>query len=143
VEVSKVTGIEFNTAPNKFEAHDAIVQASGSLNTVACLLFKIAQDIKYLGSRPGCGLGELLLPENEPGSSIMPGKVNSTWCEALTIVCAQVIGKHGTTTIGGINDRLSSMYLNRLLFGTCSTVFESCRMVCDRLRKASWRGSGE
>ncbi|RDL37287.1 Fumarate hydratase [Venustampulla echinocandica] len=105
-EVSKMTGTEFKTAPNKFEAlaaHDAIVQASGSLNTLASSLFKIAQDIRYLGSGPRCGLGELSLPENEPGSSIMPGKVNPTQCEALTMVCAQVIGNHTATTIGGMN----------------------------------------
>ncbi len=103
-EVSKMTGTEFKTAPNKFEAlaaHDAIVQASGSLNTLASSLFKIAQDIRYLGSGPRCGLGELALPENEPGSSIMPGKVNPTQCEALTMVCAQVMGNHTATTIGG------------------------------------------
>merc|ERR1712093_463683 len=99
-------GTGFKTAPNKFEslaAHDAIVQASGSLNTLASSLFKIAQDIRYLGSGPRCGLGELALPENEPGSSIMPGKVNPTQCEALTMVCAQVIGNHTATTIGGMN----------------------------------------
>ena len=94
-EVSKLTGIEFKTAPNKFEAlaaHDAIVEASGALNTLACSLMKIANDIRYLGSGPRCGLGELSLPENEPGSSIMPGKVNPTQCEAMTMVCAQVMG---------------------------------------------------
>lgn len=79
-EISRMTGKEFRTAPNKFEAlaaHDAVVEASGALNTLACSLFKIAQDIRYLGSGPRCGIGELRLPENEPGSSIMPGKVNS------------------------------------------------------------------
>ena len=96
-EVSGLTGINFRTAPNKFEAlaaHDAIVEASGALNTLACSLMKVANDIRYLGSGPRCGLGELSLPENEPGSSIMPGKVNPTQCEALTMVCAQVMGKH-------------------------------------------------
>jgi fumarate hydratase class II len=96
-EVSKLTGIDFKTAPNKFEAlaaHDAIVEASGALNTLACSLMKIANDIRYLGSGPRCGLGELNLPENEPGSSIMPGKVNPTQCEALTMICAQVMGKN-------------------------------------------------
>lgn len=104
-EVSKMTGTEFTTAPNKFEslaAHDAIVQASGSLNTLACSLFKIAQDIRFLGSGPRCGLGELQLPENEPGSSIMPGKVNPTQCEALTMVCAQVMGNHTAVTVAGM-----------------------------------------
>lgn len=105
-EVSKMTGTEFKTAPNKFEvmaAHDAVVEASGSLNTLACSLFKIAQDIRYLGSGPRCGLGELQLPENEPGSSIMPGKVNPTQCEALTMVCAQVMGNHVAATVSGMS----------------------------------------
>lgn len=102
-EVERLTGIDFKTAPNKFEAlaaHDAIVEASGALNTLACSLMKIANDIRYLGSGPRCGLGELSLPENEPGSSIMPGKVNPTQCEALTMICAQVMGKpHPNTPV--------------------------------------------
>jgi fumarate hydratase class II len=105
-EVSRMTGKSFETAPNKFEslaAHDAIVEASGALNTLACSLFKIAQDIRFLGSGPRCGLGELQLPENEPGSSIMPGKVNPTQCEAMTMVCAQVMGNHTAVTISGMN----------------------------------------
>ncbi|KAE8349015.1 L-Aspartase-like protein [Aspergillus coremiiformis] len=105
-EVTKMTGTEFKTAPNKFEvlaAHDSIVEASGSLNTLACSLFKIAQDIRYLGSGPRCGLGELVLPENEPGSSIMPGKVNPTQCESLTMICSQVMGNHVAATVGGMN----------------------------------------
>ena len=105
-EVSKMTGTEFTTASNKFEAlasHDSIVEASGTLNTLACSLFKIAQDIRYLGSGPRCGLGELRLPENEPGSSIMPGKVNPTQCEALTMVCAQVMGNHTAVTVSGMS----------------------------------------
>ena len=105
-QVSKMTGTRFETAPNKFEAlaaHDAIVEASGALNTLACSLFKIAQDIRYLGSGPRCGLGELQLPENEPGSSIMPGKVNPTQCEALTMVCAQVMGNHTAVTVSGMS----------------------------------------
>ncbi|KAF5312485.1 hypothetical protein D9619_003161 [Psilocybe cf. subviscida] len=92
-EISKLTGIEFVTAPNKFEAlaaHDALVEAHGALNVLACSLMKIANDIRYLGSGPRCGLGELSLPENEPGSSIMPGKVNPTQCEAITMVAAQL-----------------------------------------------------
>ncbi|KAG0128130.1 L-Aspartase-like protein [Tuber indicum] len=103
-EVSRLTGTEFKTAPNKFEAlaaHDAIVEASGALNTLACSMMKIANDIRYLGSGPRCGLGELSLPENEPGSSIMPGKVNPTQCEAITMVCAQVIGNNTTITVAG------------------------------------------
>jgi fumarate hydratase class II len=89
-QISKDTGFEFTTAPNKFEAlasNDALVEFSGSLNTLACSLMKIANDIRFLGSGPRSGLGELSLPENEPGSSIMPGKVNPTQCEAMTMVC--------------------------------------------------------
>lgn len=105
-EISKMTGTTFKPSPNKFEAlaaHDAIVEASGSLNTLATSLFKVAQDIRYLGSGPRCGLGELLLPENEPGSSIMPGKVNPTQCESLTMICAQVMGNHVAATVSGMN----------------------------------------
>ena len=105
-EVSNLSGQSFSTASNKFEAlaaHDAIVHCSGALNTLAASLFKIAQDIRYLGSGPRCGLGELQLPENEPGSSIMPGKVNPTQCEALTMICTQVMGNHSTITIAGMN----------------------------------------
>ena len=90
----------------QFEAlatHDAMVEAHGALNTVACSLMKIANDIRYLGSGPQCGLGELSLPENEPGSSIMPGKVNPTQCEALTMVAAQVMGNQTTVSIAGSN----------------------------------------
>jgi fumarate hydratase class II len=102
--VAAATGYPFVTAPNKFEAlaaHDAVVEASGALNTVAVSLMKIANDVRLLGSGPRCGLGELLLPENEPGSSIMPGKVNPTQCEAMTMVCAQVMGNHVAATVGG------------------------------------------
>jgi fumarate hydratase class II len=103
-EVAEMTGLPFVTAPNKFEAmaaHDAVVEMSGALNTLAASLFKIAQDIRLLGSGPRSGLGELHLPENEPGSSIMPGKVNPTQCEALTMVCTQVMGNHVTITVAG------------------------------------------
>jgi len=102
--IAEETGLPFKTAPNKFEAlaaHDAIVEASGALNVLACSLNKIANDIRLLGSGPRSGLGELSLPENEPGSSIMPGKVNPTQCEAITMVCAQVIGNHAAITFGG------------------------------------------
>ncbi|KAK9810818.1 hypothetical protein WJX73_009661 [Symbiochloris irregularis] len=105
-KVAEATGQPFKTAPDKFEAlaaHDAIVEASGALNTVAVSLMKVANDIRFLGSGPRCGLGELSLPENEPGSSIMPGKVNPTQCEALTMVCAQVIGNHVAVSVGGSN----------------------------------------
>ena len=103
-ETAKITGLRFVTAPNKFEAlaaHDAVVEASGALNVVACSLMKIANDIRMLGSGPRCGFGELLLPANEPGSSIMPGKVNPTQAEAMTMVCAQVMGNHTTVTVSG------------------------------------------
>lgn len=103
-EVSSMTGKEFTTAPNKFEAlaaHDAIVEAHGQLNTLAASLFKIAQDIRFLGSGPRCGLGELKLPENEPGSSIMPGKVNPTQCESMTMLCTQVFGNQAAVTFAG------------------------------------------
>ncbi|TKA78458.1 Fumarate hydratase, mitochondrial [Friedmanniomyces simplex] len=103
-EVSRMTGHDFTTAPNKFEAlaaHDAIVEAHGQLNTLATSLFKIAQDIRLLGSGPRCGLGELKLPENEPGSSIMPGKVNPTQCESVTMLCCQVFGNQAAVTFAG------------------------------------------
>jgi len=103
-EASKITGYPFITASNKFEAlaaHDALVEFSGVLNTLATSLFKIANDIRLLGSGPRSGLGELLLPENEPGSSIMPGKVNPTQAEALTMACAQVMGNNVAITIAG------------------------------------------
>ncbi|MFT6452592.1 MAG: fumarate hydratase class II [Halocynthiibacter sp.] len=102
--MAEITGLPFVTAPNKFEAlaaHDAMVEISGALKTVSASLFKIANDIRLLGSGPRCGLGELVLPENEPGSSIMPGKVNPTQCEALTQVCAQVMGNDAAVGFAG------------------------------------------
>ena len=102
--IADETNLPFVTSPNKFEAlasHDAMVEISGSLKTLAASLFKIANDIRFLGSGPRCGLGELILPENEPGSSIMPGKVNPTQCEALTQVCAQVIGNDAAIGLAG------------------------------------------
>ena len=108
-ETAKITGYPFVTASNKFEAlaaHDALVEFSGILNTIATSLFKIANDIRLLGSGPRSGLGELLLPENEPGSSIMPGKVNPTQAEALTMACTQVMGNHVTVTIAGSQGHL-------------------------------------
>jgi fumarate hydratase class II len=99
--IAEITSLPFTTAPNKFEAlaaHDSMVMTHGALNTVAASLFKIANDVRFLGSGPRAGLGELALPENEPGSSIMPGKVNPTQCEAMTQVCCQVFGNHATLT---------------------------------------------
>jgi fumarate hydratase class II len=102
--VANFTQLPFKTAPNKFEAlaaHDALVESSGALNVVATSLMKIANDIRFLGSGPRSGLGEISLPANEPGSSIMPGKVNPTQCEALTMVATQVMGNHTTITVAG------------------------------------------
>lgn len=104
--IAKLTGLPFKTAENKFEAlasHDAIVETSGALKTVAVSLMKIANDIRLLASGPRCGIGEILIPENEPGSSIMPGKVNPTQAEAMTMVCAQVIGNDAAINVGGMN----------------------------------------
>ncbi|PHH63543.1 hypothetical protein CDD81_5730 [Ophiocordyceps australis] len=133
-EVSRMTGTQFRTAPNKFEAlaaHDAVVQAHGSLNTLAASLTKIAQDVRYLGSGPRCGLGELVLPENEPGSSIMPGKVNPTQCEALTMVCAQVMGNNVATTIGGMNGQFELNVYKPLLI---RNLLHSSRLLADGMR---------
>ncbi|WP_164117847.1 class II fumarate hydratase [Sphingorhabdus sp. Alg239-R122] len=108
-EISTATGLDFETAPNKFEAlssHDALVDFSGHLNTLAVALTKIANDTRLLGSGPRSGLGEITLPANEPGSSIMPGKVNPTQCEMLTMVAAQVIGNHQAVTVGGMQGHL-------------------------------------
>ena len=105
-KIAGLTGQPFVTAPNKFEslaAHDAIVEASGALKTLAVSLMKIANDVRMLSSGPRSGIGEIVIPENEPGSSIMPGKVNPTQCEAMTMVCAQVVGNDAAITIGGMN----------------------------------------
>lgn len=105
-KIAELTGFPFKTAPNKFEAlsaHDAIVESSGALKTIAVSMMKIANDIRLLASGPRCGIGEIMLPANEPGSSIMPGKVNPTQCEAMTMVAAQVIGNDTTINIGGMN----------------------------------------
>ena len=108
-EIADITGLPFFTAENKFEAlasHDPLVHLSGTLSTLAVSLTKIANDIRLLGSGPRSGIGELILPENEPGSSIMPGKVNPTQCEMLTMVAAQVIGNHQAVTVGGLQGHL-------------------------------------
>jgi len=130
-EVAKQTGFSFVSAPNKFEslaAHDALVQASGSLNTIAVSLMKIANDIRFLGSGPRCGLGELLLPENEPGSSIMPGKVNPTQCEALTMVCSQVIANHVAVSISGSNGHFQLNVFKPVII---RNVLQSIRLLSD------------
>lgn len=105
-KISELAGHPFRTAENKFEAlatHDAMIETSGALKQLAVALFKIASDIRLLASGPRSGIGEILIPENEPGSSIMPGKVNPTQCEALTMVCAQVIGNDAAINVGGMN----------------------------------------
>lgn len=133
-EISKITGDKFETAPNKFEAlasHDAMVEASGALNTIAASFMKIANDIRYLGSGPRCGLGELSLPENEPGSSIMPGKVNPTQCEALTMVAAQVMGNNTTISIAGSNGQFELNVFKPVL---AKNLLQSIRLLADGAR---------
>ena len=128
---SRITGLPFETAPNKFEAlaaHDALVELSGALNTVAVSLMKIANDIRLLGSGPRCGLGELQLPENEPGSSIMPGKVNPTQCEAMTQVCAQVMGNHVAVSVAGASGHFE---LNVFKPVIVYNVLQSIRLIAD------------
>ncbi|XP_041420476.1 fumarate hydratase, mitochondrial isoform X1 [Xenopus laevis] len=130
-KVAELTGLPFITAPNKFEslaAHDALVELSGTLNTLACSLMKIANDIRFLGSGPRSGLGELILPENEPGSSIMPGKVNPTQCEAVTMVAAQVMGNHVAITIGGSNGHFELNVFKPLII---KNVLNSVRLLGD------------
>ncbi|KAH3670746.1 hypothetical protein OGAPHI_001262 [Ogataea philodendri] len=130
-EVSKLTGLQFQTAPNKFEAlaaHDAVVEASGALNTVATSLYKIANDIRYLGSGPRCGYGELALPENEPGSSIMPGKVNPTQNEAMTMVCTQVFGNHACITFAGASGQFELNVFKPVMI---SNLLSSVRLLAD------------
>ncbi len=130
-EVSKITNLSFQTADNKFEAlaaHDAIVEASGALNTVACSLMKIANDIRLLGSGPRCGIGELLLPANEPGSSIMPGKVNPTQAEAMTMVCAQIMGNHVTVSVAGSNGHFELNVFKPVLI---YSLLQSAKLIAD------------
>ncbi len=129
--VAALTDLPFTTAANKFEAlaaHDAIVEASGAMNTIAASLFKIANDIRLLGSGPRSGLGELSLPENEPGSSIMPGKVNPTQCEAMTMVCAQVIGNHTSVSFAGTQGH---MELNVFKPVMIYNLLQSIRLISD------------
>jgi len=130
-EVAKFTGLPFISAPNKFEAlasHDAMVEISGVLNTLAVSLNKIANDIRLLSSGPRTGIGELILPANEPGSSIMPGKVNPTQSEAITMICAQVMGNHTTVTIAGAQGHLE---LNVFKPVIAYNVLQSIRLLSD------------
>lgn len=129
--VSKETGLPFTTAPNKFEAlaaHDALVEASGILNVLATSLMKIANDLRFLGSGPRCGIGEIALPANEPGSSIMPGKVNPTQCEALTMVCAQIMGNHVAVTVAGSNGHFELNVFKPVMI---YNVLQSIRLLAD------------
>ncbi|HQF30956.1 MAG TPA: class II fumarate hydratase [Hyphomicrobiales bacterium] len=130
-KVAEITGLSFQTAPNKFEAlaaHDAYVYAHGAMNTIATSLFKIANDIRLLGSGPRSGLGELNLPENEPGSSIMPGKVNPTQAEALTMVCCQVFGNHTAVTVAGSQGHFElNVYKPVLAYN----MLQSIRLIAD------------
>jgi fumarate hydratase class II len=130
-EVAEFTGLPFVSAANKFEAlaaHDAMVEISGVLNTIAVSLNKIANDIRLLGSGPRCSIGELSLPENEPGSSIMPGKVNPTQCEAMTMVCAQVMGNHATVTFAGAQGHLELNVFKPVII---YNVLQSIRLLGD------------
>jgi fumarate hydratase class II len=130
-KIAAITHLPFVTAPNKFEAlaaHDAMVFSHGAINTVAASLFKIANDIRFLGSGPRSGLGELSLPENEPGSSIMPGKVNPTQCEALTMVCAQVFGNNATMTFAGASGHFELNVFNPVM---AYNFLQSCRLMAD------------
>ena len=132
--IAAVTRLPFVTAPNKFEAlaaHDAMVFAHGALNTAAVALFKIANDIRFLGSGPRSGLGELALPENEPGSSIMPGKVNPTQAEALTMVCTRVFGNETTMTMAGASGHFELNVFNPVM---AYTFLQSCQLLADASR---------
>ena len=139
-QIAAITGLPFVTAPNKFAAlagHEALVALHGALKTLACALAKIANDIRWLASGPRCGLGELTIPENEPGSSIMPGKVNPTQCEAMTMVCAQVLGNDVAVNIGGMSGNFelnvykpliihNTLHSLRLLGDACRNFREFC-----------------
>jgi fumarate hydratase class II len=130
-QIAAITGLPFTSAPNKFEAlaaHDAMIFAHGALNTVAASLFKIANDIRLLGSGPRAGLGELALPENEPGSSIMPGKVNPTQCEALTQVCTRVFGNQATVTFAGSQGHFELNVYNPVM---AYSFLQSVRLLAD------------
>jgi fumarate hydratase class II len=129
--IAAITHLPFVTAPNKFEAlaaHDAMVFSHGAINSAAAALFKIANDIRFLGSGPRSGLGELALPENEPGSSIMPGKVNPTQCEALTMVCAHVMGNNAAMTVAGASGHFELNVFNPVM---AYNFLQSCRLLGD------------
>ncbi|MCB9025366.1 MAG: class II fumarate hydratase [Bdellovibrionaceae bacterium] len=132
------TALPFVSAPNKFEAlsaHDALVEVSGTLKVLACSLMKIANDIRLLGSGPRCGIGEIILPANEPGSSIMPGKVNPTQCEAMTMVCAQVIGNDMAVAVGGCQGHFQlNVFKPLIVFNVLNSIrllSDVCESLCD------------
>ena len=129
--VAQITGLDFVTAENKFEAlaaHDAMIEISGALNVIAASLMKIANDLRLLGSGPRCGIGEISLPANEPGSSIMPGKVNPTQCEAMTMLCAQIMGNHVAVTIAGSNGHFELNVFKPVMI---YNVLQSIRLIAD------------
>ncbi|HEX3755987.1 MAG TPA: class II fumarate hydratase, partial [Rhizomicrobium sp.] len=129
--IAAITGLAFTTAPNKFEAlaaHDAMVFSHGAINTLAASLFKIANDIRFLGSGPRSGLGELALPENEPGSSIMPGKVNPTQCEAMTQVCVQIFGNNAALTFADSQGHFELNVYNPIM---AYNFLQSVRLMAD------------
>ncbi len=130
-KIAEITGLAFKTAPNKFEAlaaHDAMVMSHGAITTVAASCFKIANDIRFLGSGPRAGLGELALPENEPGSSIMPGKVNPTQCEALTQVCAHIMGNNAAIAFAGSQGHFELNVFNPMM---AYNFLQSVRLLAD------------
>lgn len=132
-KIKEITNLPFKTATNKFESlacHDGLVNFSGALNTLAISLMKIANDVRLLASGPRCGLGEILLPENEPGSSIMPGKVNPTQCEALSMVSAQVIGNHTTVSIAGASGHLQLNVFKPVII---YNLLQSIRLLSDSM----------
>lgn len=138
MKISEITGLKFTSARNKFEAlaaHDAIVEASGVMKTLACSLMKIANDIRLLGSGPRCGIGELALPENEPGSSIMPGKVNPTQPEAMTMVCAQVMGNDVSINFGGATGHFElNVFKPVMIYNLLQSIRllgDACESFCD------------
>lgn len=129
-----MTGKRFFASENRFEAisaNDAIVHASGALSTLACSLFKTAQDIRFEGCGPRCGFGNLILPENEPGSSFMPRKVNPTQCEAMTMICTKVVGNHTAITVGGLSGKFQLNAFKPLLI---SDFLHSVRLLSDGMR---------
>ncbi len=138
-QVAKITGLPFVTAENKFEAlaaHDALVEHSGAMNTLSVSLMKIANDIRLLASGPRSGIGEIVLPANEPGSSIMPGKVNPTQCEAMTMVCAQVMGNHVTVTVAGSQGHFELNVFKPVII---YNVLQSAKLLSDAARSFASR----